>query len=107
MMSAAQYEHLIDKIDRLDEKVTESRDLSKENRTKIDSIGNSLVRVDEAVFGNSHPGLRTRMDLLEQKVRAASDSVKSQLGEKIDWKWVGMLLLQAILLAMMADRLSH
>ena len=54
-----------------------------------------LERVEHAVYGNGDVGLRAEVELLKEKDKG-----------KIDWKWIGMLLLQAVLIAIMAGLLA-
>ncbi len=56
---------------------------------KLDGVCVILERVEKAVYGNGTIGIRAEIELL-----------KTKLGQKIDWKWIGMLLLQAVLLAL-------
>ncbi len=56
--------------------------------SKLDGACGILERVEHAVYGNGTIGIRAEVELL-----------KTKLSQKIDWKWIGMLLLQASLLA--------
>lgn len=78
------------------EQYNKLRDTQKDNEVtlaemnaKLTGACDILERVEHAVYGNGTVGLRAEVETL-----------KTKLGQKIDWKWIGMLLLQAVLLAL-------
>ena len=81
--------------------------------TMNDYVVPTLERLDEAVRGNGKQGLETRVAVIEalngvenQYTRELSQARRDVLSQKItavkessvDWKWIGSLLLQAVLL---------
>ena len=78
-----------------------------------DYVVPTLKRLDEAVRGNGKEGLNTRVAVLETvnnieneytrelsqaKRDIISQSVENVKAGSVDWKWIGSLLLQAVLL---------
>jgi hypothetical protein len=80
----------------------------------------TLKRLDEAVRGNGKEGLQTRVAVLEA-VNNIENEYTSELGQAkrdvlsqriaavkesaVDWKWIGSLLLQAVLLGYLVIRI--
>ena len=50
---------------------------------RLDRIERALERVEEAIVGNGHPGMRTRIDRLEQTCSAMLWVVRAAFGTAI------------------------
>ena len=79
----------------------------------------TLEGLDEAIRGNGKKGLETRIaviealsgvdvshvkELSEAKRQIIAQSVATVKSQSVDWKWVGSLLLQALLLGYLVVR---
>ena len=106
-ITQAQYEALLKTSSNVEETVTTY-------------IVPTLKRLDDAVRGNGKQGLQTRVAVLEA-VNNIENEYTSELGKAkrdvlsqritavkesaVDWKWIGSLLLQAVLLGYLVIRI--
>lgn len=85
-----------------------------------DYVVPTLNRLDEAIRGNGKTGLQTRVAVLEtvnnieneytrELSQAKRDIISQQVdhvkASSVDWKWIGSLLLQAVLLGYLVIRI--
>ena len=93
---------------------------SRINTTIDEYIVPTLKGLDYAIRGNGKKGLETRVaviealsgidvshvqELSEAKRQLITQSVEAVKSQSVDWKWVGSLLLQAILLGYLVVRI--
>lgn len=90
----------------------EARDLARDNCHSLEVQGKKLTQVVEAVYGNGHAGLRSEIEVIkatmglkdshiEQMAQMGRENIRDRVDEvkdrSVDWKFIGMVLMQALL----------